>query len=76
MKDTKENTKKDTKEEFCGACVTIPLAFAGAGATVYGSRGRGYYQKKKRFIFWIGIGTVLLSLLIIIYYVRTCSECS
>jgi len=63
------------KEEFCGACFAIPLAFVGIGATRYGSK-KEHKQRKKR-IFWIGIVTIVISILIIIYYmyIKKCDEC-
>jgi hypothetical protein len=70
-----EKTKDGVKEEFCGACLAIPLALAGAGASTVGSGGK--HKNKRRIILWVGIATVILSLVIGVYYlwIKKCSEC-
>lgn len=66
----------DTKEEFCGACLAVPLAFAGVGASAYGaSSSRGSYKTSKKIALWGGIITIIISIIIIIYYMNTCDEC-
>lgn len=59
----------DTRENFCGACLTIPLAFAGAG-TAFGAKQT--VQLKK----WAIIFT-LVSIVVTFYfiYVRKCKSC-
>ena len=66
----------DTKEEFCGACLAIPFAIAGTGASIYGSKSKGTQRTKKRILLWGGLVTTMISVLIIIYFVRTCSDCA
>jgi hypothetical protein len=69
----------ETKEEFCGACIAVPFALAGAGVTAYGAGGsKKGYKKQKKIAFWVGIGVTLLSLAIAVYYLwikKDCSDC-
>jgi len=63
-------------EGFCGACLAIPLAFAGVGASAYGaSSSRGAYKKRKKIILWSGIITTLVAVAIAIYYMTACTKC-
>lgn len=64
------------KEDFCMACAVLPLAFAGAGASAYGASSKGQYKKRKKYILWGGVITVLISIIIIIYYLKTCKNCT
>lgn len=69
---------EDVKEGFCGACMAIPLAFAGIGASAYGSSGsRNNHKKQKKWALWIGIISVLLSIFIAVYYlfIKKCTDC-
>lgn len=77
MTKTSKSTNKsidDEKEDFCGACVIMPLALASAGTTVYAS-GKGGTRKKRKIIMISGIVATAISLLVMWYYLRTCSEC-
>lgn len=57
------------KENFCGACLTIPLAFAGAG-TAIGA------EKKAQLYKWAVILTVVSILLTVYFvYVKKCNTC-
>ncbi|ADO00410.1 hypothetical protein WIV_gp067 [Wiseana iridescent virus] len=57
------------KENFCGACLTIPLAFAGAG-TAIGAEKKAQLQK------WAIIFTVVSIVLTIYFvYIKKCREC-
>jgi Na+-driven multidrug efflux pump len=68
--------KDDVSEGFCGACLAVPLAFAGLGSSAYGSSGtRKDHKKKKKIAFWAGIVSVILSIIIAIYYLTSCSTC-
>lgn len=57
------------KENFCGACLTIPLAFASAG-TAFGA------EKKAKLKQWAIVFTVV-SLLLTVYfvYIKKCKTC-
>ena len=72
------NHGNDTIEKFCGACLAVPLAFAGVGSAAFGSSGsKKSHKTQKRVALWIGIVTVVISLLIAIYYIwiSKCTNC-
>ena len=71
----KEDSEQDTQEGFCGACAAIPLAFAGVGASAYGASSRDSYKKAKKIALWAGIISIIISISIAIYYLKTCSNC-
>lgn len=52
------------KEEFCGACMALPLAFAGAGTVTAGATQSDAHKKRKKILLWVGVSMVGLSLLI------------
>jgi len=68
------NQKRETKEDFCGACVMIPLAMAGAGITGYGTK-KGAYGKQKKLIMRISLIFTIVTALIAIFYLRNCKSC-
>ena len=73
-----KNPNKDVIEGFCGACLAVPLAFAGVGASAYGSsNSRSAHKKQKKIILWSGIISVIISLVIAIYYLffSKCTKC-
>lgn len=65
----------ELKEEFCGACLAIPLALAGGATATVGARGS--HKKNKKILLWSGIIVTILSLLIMIYFVwiKKCDQC-
>lgn len=67
---------KKLKEQFCGVCAAIPLAFAGGGSTVISSKKK---DSKNRYniIYNISIIVTILSVLYIIYYfyISNCKKC-
>lgn len=69
----------EIKEDFCGACAAIPLAFVGVGISGYGATGsKKEYKRRKQIMFWSGIATIVLALAIIVYYKcikKDCTEC-
>jgi uncharacterized membrane protein YbjE (DUF340 family) len=73
-------TEKDqnVKEEFCGACLAIPLALAGAGAGSVGSNKRGKHKKMRKTMMIIGVITVVISIILGVYYlwIKDCSDCA
>lgn len=84
MSDKDENWKKykkdgdETKEGFCGACLAIPLAFAGVGASAYGAHSsRGKHKKQKKIALWAGIISIVISILIVVYFlfIAKCKDC-
>jgi hypothetical protein len=70
-----QSTKiKVVKEEFCGACLAIPLAIAGAGVGVAGSK-KGDHKKRKKIMLWGGVATALISILVALYFIYSCKDC-
>lgn len=65
----------DTKEDFCGACAVVPLAFAGVGATAYGTTSKGSNKKLKKILLWSGLVSVLITIIIAYYFLQNCSDC-
>jgi hypothetical protein len=67
----------NTKEGFCGACVAVPMAIAGVGASAAGAQKKGNHKKTKQVLLWGGMATVILSALIMIYFIniKKCSTC-
>ena len=67
----------DIKENFCGACVALPLAFVGVGASAYGTGSRKKHQTQKKIALWAGIISIIISIAIAIYYlyIKKCSNC-
>ena len=65
---------EDVIEGFCGACVAIPLAFAGVGVGAYGASSRKKYKHGKK-IAVIGFFISFLSLIVTVYYLNTCNNC-
>ena len=63
----------EIRENFCGMCMAVPIALAGAGMA--GLSTREDYKKRK----WIMIGSSIVVLIItILLYLkfRNCSSCS
>lgn len=69
---------KDVIEGFCGACLAVPLAFAGVGSSAYGtSSSRGNHKKQKKIALFIGVLSIIISLLIAVWYLyfSKCTDC-
>jgi hypothetical protein len=66
--------KQDIKENFCGACLSIPLAFAGIGVSSYGSNSSKSHKTKKKII-KIGLVISVISIIIGFYFYLSCKEC-
>ena len=65
---------KETREEFCGACLVAPLALAGVGTAGLGS-SKGGHKKMKLIMLWVGVGITLLSVILTIYFLSRCKSC-
>lgn len=67
----------EVKEEFCGLCAAIPLALAGSGATIYGSkRERGTFHRRKRIALVVGLLSVLISIALTVWvFTSECNVC-
>ena len=68
-------SNKNVREDFCGACLTVPLAALGVGVGAYGSGARGKYRKKKTIMLVLGILITVISVAIGIYFLKKCSNC-
>ena len=69
-----------TKELFCPACVTVPLAFAGAGMSISptdNDEDKKTYNTTKTRNLCFGMIFTLIVFLISIYflYIRKCNDC-
>jgi Na+-driven multidrug efflux pump len=70
--------KEEIKEEFCGACLAVPLAFAGVGASAYGSTSKGKYksqQKIKKYMLIGGIILTVISIIVAWWFLKKCKSC-
>jgi hypothetical protein len=72
----KSRDDKEINEGFCGACISIPVALAGAGIAGYGATGsKKRYKTQKKIAFWSGLVVVLISLSIAVYYMWIKKDC-
>jgi hypothetical protein len=63
---TQKQFDDENKEEFCGACLTVPLAFAAGGGGIAGSSA--FVNKKmKNVLFVVGIVIAFLSISYSVY---------
>jgi hypothetical protein len=58
----------ETKEPFCGACLAVPLAFIGVGASSYGNSSKKKHKTMKKITLWSGVVVTAISLFIAAYY--------
>ena len=68
---------KVIKEDFCGACLALPLAFAGAGtatATSGGDSGDNTNSKSNK-IFWWSVALTIVGLIATFWFLRGCKSC-
>ena len=63
-----------SKEEFCGACVALPIALAGAGVAGVGAKS-GSNKQKKKIMLVSGLIISAIALMFTIAYVRSCKQC-
>lgn len=70
----KDKKKEGLREDFCGACVALPLAFAGAGTATATSSDNASNGSSKIF-FWSVIISII-SLIAAIYFLSgNCKTC-
>jgi len=74
-KEIYKDESDESKEEFCGACLAVPLALAGAGVAGVGATKKGGYKKTKQIMLWGGITLTVISLIIAIIYIKSCKKC-
>lgn len=65
----------NTKEGFCGACLAIPLALAGAGVAGVGAKQKGGHKKRRNIMLWGGIALTVISVIVTIIYLKNCKSC-
>jgi hypothetical protein len=68
------------RENFCGACLAVPLIFAGGGLAAAGGLSdaeKKEAKKKRMYTIWFGIITTILSIIAYVYfrYYAGCTEC-
>ena len=72
-------SETETKETFCGACLAVPLALAGAGMAGVGSKkddkNDKSKRKRKKIMFWSGIAVTIIGIIVALLYLRTCKDC-
>lgn len=62
----------EVREDFCGMCMAVPIALAGAGIT--GVFSKEEYQRRKWIIISTGIIILLISVFLLWYY-KDCKDC-
>jgi len=74
---------KNSKENFCGVCAAIPLAFASGGSTVVSGTKKDDKKNLKytmlyTVIYNISVFVTILSTLYLIYYffISKCNTCN
>ena len=69
--------EKETKEDFCPACLVVPLAFAGAGAAAAGGTVSKKHKVWKKALLISGVITLLIAIGIAIYFFmnKDCTSC-
>ena len=68
----------DVREDFCPSCLVVPLAIAGASATGVAVSTSGKNKLRKKVLLWSGVATIVLSVIIGVYYLankKSCSSC-
>lgn len=75
MSNVNDNKPNDSKEEFCGACLAVPMALAGAGAAGYGAKGNGEHKKMKQILLWGGLVVTIISIIVALYFLFSCKDC-
>lgn len=65
----------EVKEDFCGACIAVPLALIGAGAAGVGAKQKGGHKKLKNILLWGGITLTVASVIVVIIYLKMCKSC-
>lgn len=63
----------EIRENFCGMCMAVPIALAGAGMA--GLSTREEYKKRKWIMISVGVVVLIITLLLYLKY-KDCSSCS
>ena len=72
MKNIKVTKMTEVRENFCGMCMAVPIALAGAG--VAGLSSKEDYQKRKWIMISTGIVVIVICLFLLWYY-QDCTSC-
>ena len=70
-----ENSPDESKEDFCGACLAVPAAIAGASVAGITSKSSGSHKKTKTIIFWVSMVFTVLSLALAVWWFMSCKTC-
>lgn len=63
------------REDFCGACIAVPMALAGAGVGTAGaSLNAQEYKTKRKWMIIGGLVSLLVAALVFWYY-SNCDDC-
>ena len=65
---------EDSKEDFCGACLAVPAAIAGASMAGVGAKA-GSHKTLKKIMLWGGIAVTLISVALTIFFLTRCKTC-
>ena len=64
----------EIKENFCGACMAAPIAMVGSSVAISKKNKRNKRKSNKIFICTC-VFITLLSIILTVYYLKTCNEC-
>ena len=67
--------EENVKEDFCGACLAVPLAMAGAGTAV-GTSDYKHKNKRKKILFIISFLVCVISIILGCWYLGSCTDCN
>ena len=71
----KQDNKEEVKESFCGACIAIPAALAGAGLSSASGKV-GVSKVRRQIMLYLGVGISVISIMVFLYYYMTrCKKC-
>jgi len=67
------------QENFCAACLALPLAFAGAAGTTASSMATPNEKKaqevRRKWILWGSIALTIVSAIAFLWYINRCKSC-
>jgi hypothetical protein len=63
----------EIREDFCGMCMAVPIALAGAG--IAGLSTREAYRKRKWMLIGISAVVLVITILLFLKY-KNCSSCN
>lgn len=67
---------EEIKEDFCPACLVVPLAFAGAGAAAAGEVVPKRHKKWKKALLISGVLTFVFAMMLLVYYFMIKKDCN